>query len=51
LRWNDTAAATSRGAVLFAEWWLLYTEAIEARDMRGIERGFPNTIQVPSGMR
>ena len=28
-RWNNTAAAASRGAVLFAEWWRLYTEAVE----------------------
>jgi acyl-homoserine-lactone acylase len=28
-RWDNTAAAASRGAVLFAEWWRLYTEAVE----------------------
>lgn len=28
-RWNNTAAAASRGAVLFAEWWRLYSEAVE----------------------
>jgi acyl-homoserine-lactone acylase len=28
-RWNNTAAAASRGAVLFAEWWRLYTDAVE----------------------
>jgi acyl-homoserine-lactone acylase len=28
-RWNNTAAADSRGAVLFAEWWRLYTEVVE----------------------
>lgn len=28
-RWNNTAAAASRGAVLFAEWWRLYTEGVE----------------------
>jgi acyl-homoserine-lactone acylase len=27
--WNNTAAATSRGAVLFAEWWRLYREGVE----------------------
>jgi acyl-homoserine-lactone acylase len=27
--WNNTAAAASRGAVLFAEWWRLYTEGVE----------------------
>jgi acyl-homoserine-lactone acylase len=27
--WDNTAAASSRGAVLFAEWWRLYTEAVE----------------------
>ncbi len=27
--WNNTAAASSRGAVLFAEWWRLYTDAVE----------------------
>ena len=27
--WNNTAAASSRGAVLFAEWWRLYTEVVE----------------------
>jgi acyl-homoserine-lactone acylase len=26
--WNNTAAADSRGAVLFAEWWRLYTEVV-----------------------
>jgi acyl-homoserine-lactone acylase len=26
--WDNTAAAASRGAVLFAEWWRLYTEGI-----------------------
>jgi acyl-homoserine-lactone acylase len=28
-RWNNTAAAGSRGAVLFAEWWRLYSESVE----------------------
>jgi acyl-homoserine-lactone acylase len=28
-RWNNTAAAGSRGAVLFAEWWRLYSEGVE----------------------
>src|SRR5688572_5521049 len=27
--WNNTAAAASRGAVLFAEWWRLYLEGVE----------------------
>jgi acyl-homoserine-lactone acylase len=27
-RWDNTAAADSRGAVLFAEWWRLYTQAL-----------------------
>ena len=30
-RWNNIAAASSRGAVLFAEWWRLYTEAVEGQ--------------------
>jgi acyl-homoserine-lactone acylase len=30
-RWNNTAAASSRGAVLFAEWWRLYTEGVEGK--------------------
>lgn len=28
-RWDNTAAAESRGAVLFVEWWRLYTAALE----------------------
>jgi acyl-homoserine-lactone acylase len=28
-RWDNTAAAASRGALLFAEWWRLYTEKVE----------------------
>jgi acyl-homoserine-lactone acylase len=28
-QWNNTAAAGSRGAVLFAEWWRLYSEGVE----------------------
>ena len=28
-RWDNTAAAESRGAVLFAEWWRLYSESGE----------------------
>jgi acyl-homoserine-lactone acylase len=28
-RWDNTAAAGSRGAVLFAEWWRLYSESGE----------------------
>ncbi len=27
-RWDNTAAAESRGAVLFAEWWRVYTRAL-----------------------
>ena len=27
--WSNTAAATSRGSVLFGEWWRLYVEAVE----------------------
>jgi acyl-homoserine-lactone acylase len=27
-RWDNTTAADSRGAVLFAEWWRLYTQAL-----------------------
>jgi acyl-homoserine-lactone acylase len=29
-RWDNTASADSRGSVLFAEWWRIYTDAIEA---------------------
>jgi acyl-homoserine-lactone acylase len=28
-RWDGTAAAESRGAVLFAEWWRLYEETVD----------------------
>jgi acyl-homoserine-lactone acylase len=27
--WNNSTAAASRGSVLFAEWWRLYTEVVE----------------------
>jgi acyl-homoserine-lactone acylase len=29
-RWDNTAAAGSRGAVLFAEWWRLYTDEVDS---------------------
>ena len=29
-RWDNTVAIGSRGAVLFAEWWRLYSDAIES---------------------
>jgi acyl-homoserine-lactone acylase len=31
-RWDNTAAPESRGAVLFAEWWRLYSQALGAGD-------------------
>jgi acyl-homoserine-lactone acylase len=35
-RWENTVAIDSRGAVLFAEWWRLYSDALEAgRDDEG----------------
>jgi acyl-homoserine-lactone acylase len=30
-RWDNTAAADSRGAVLFAEWWRLYSQSFGVR--------------------
>jgi acyl-homoserine-lactone acylase len=48
--WNNTAAAASRGAVLFAEWWRLYVEGVEGEPFAESWRA-DAPLSTPRGLR
>jgi acyl-homoserine-lactone acylase len=48
-RWDNTATASSRGAVLFAEWWGLYSEAVGREPFAEAWRG-DAPLSTPRGL-
>lgn len=50
-RWDDTAAPTSRGAVLFEAWWRRYTEGVDADSMFAEPWTVDAPATTPRGLR